>query len=119
MTTFYRKAAHHGISLQVPTVCSVITLHTAVGKKRNILYQGITVEFSKIVERLFFGFEYCERFYVASPEKAVLDTLYLRKMLPAADELEWEMLNPQALRDMADRYPAFVRRILQALSVPR
>jgi predicted transcriptional regulator of viral defense system len=38
---------YHGISLQSPLVCTVITLSTSVGKKRNIQYQGITVEFSR------------------------------------------------------------------------
>ena len=33
----------HGISLQAPVVCTVVTLSTSVGKKRNIQYQGITI----------------------------------------------------------------------------
>ncbi|MBW2707574.1 MAG: hypothetical protein JRD84_14900, partial [Deltaproteobacteria bacterium] len=70
----------HGISLQAPVVCTVVTLSTSVGKKRNIQYQGITIEFSKISDRLFFGFIKYDNYYLATPEKAILDTLYYRRI---------------------------------------
>ena len=34
---------------------------------------------------LFFGFTRVDQYYIATPEKAVLDTLYFRKSLPAVD----------------------------------
>lgn len=107
---------YHGVSLQSPTVCTVVTLGTSVGKKRNIVYQGITIEFSKISSCLFFGFTHQDRFYMASPEKAILDTLYYRGTIPAQDELELDRVDFDILSKMAEAYPESVRRCLHALS---
>ena len=96
----------HGISLQSPMVCTVVTLSTSVGKKRNINYQKITIEFSRISPSLFFGFTYYDRFYMASPEKAILDTLYYRGTIPAQDELELDNVDSSLLLEIAKRYPS-------------
>lgn len=98
----------HGISLQAPVVCTVVTLSTSVGKKRNVLYQGITIEFSKISDNLFFGFINHDNFYLATPEKAILDTLYYRKAIPAFDELDFDGVDYDALFKMAAKFPLTV-----------
>lgn len=107
---------YHGISLQSPTVCTVVTLSGSVGKKRNIQYQGITIEFSRISPLLFFGFTYHDRFYMASPEKAILDTLYYRGAIVAQDELELDKVDFDVLSNMAERYPQTISRSLRDLS---
>lgn len=103
---------YHGVSLQSPVVCTAITLSTSVGKKRNIQYQGSTIEFSKISPVLFAGFAYADRFYIASPEKAILDTLYYRRVIPAPDELEMDRVDLTLLSNMANNYPPSVSRSL-------
>jgi len=46
---------------------------------------------SRAVQKgLVLGFTRSINFYLATPEKAILDTLYYRKGLPARDELEKE-----------------------------
>jgi len=107
---------YHGIILQSPMVCTVVTLNTSVGKKRNIQYQGITIEFSRISPSLFFGFTYVDRFYMASPEKAILDTLYYRGIIPAQDELELDGVNFNMLSKMAGLYPPHISRIISGMS---
>jgi len=107
---------YHGISLQSPVVCTVVTLSTSVGKKRNIQYQGSTIEFSRISPALFSGFDYVDRFYMASPEKAILDTLYYRGIIPAQDELEMDRVDFKLLLKMARKYPQSVSRSLLRLS---
>lgn len=107
---------YHGISLQSPTVCTVVTLNTSVGKKRNIQYQGITIEFSRISPPLFFGFTYVDRFYMASPEKSILDTLYYRGAIPAQDELELDGVNFNLLSKMARLYPTHISRTISDIS---
>ena len=47
---------YHGITIQAPTVCTVITLSTAVGDSRRLSWHGVSIEFSRIAERLFTGF---------------------------------------------------------------
>ena len=103
---------YHGISLQSPYVCTVATLSTAVGRKRSIEYQGVVIEFSRISPALFLGFTCVDRYYIATPEKAVLDTLYFRKSLPVADELELDGIDLNRLREMAEKYPHTVRQRL-------
>jgi predicted transcriptional regulator of viral defense system len=105
----------HGISLQAPVVCTVVTLSTSVGKKRNIQYQGITIEFSKISDRLFFGFIKHDNYYLATPEKAILDTLYYRRMIPAFDELDLDDVDYETLVKMAAKFPSTVSRAVNLL----
>jgi hypothetical protein len=107
---------YHGISLQSPVVCTVVTLSTSVGKKRNITYNEITIEFSRISPSLFFGFTYHDRFFIASPEKAILDTLYYRGAIPAQDELELDELDFNLLSKMANKYPPSVSRAILGLA---
>ena len=106
---------YHGISLQSPVVCTLITLSPAVGKCRNIPYQGVTIEFSKVSPILFFGFIRIDDFYIATPEKAVLDTLHLRKSLPAEDELELDSIDIETMNEMAQKFPLSVTRRLDSL----
>jgi len=48
----------HGIIIQAPSVCTVLTLSTAVGVTRNLVWRGVTIEHSHLSERLYFGFEH-------------------------------------------------------------
>jgi predicted transcriptional regulator of viral defense system len=106
---------HHGTILQAPMVCTVVTLNTSVGKSRSVSYQGITLEFSKIADTLFFGYLYQNGFNMASPEKALLDTLYYRRAVPVQDELEWDTLDLPTLTRMAAKYPGSVCRKVDKL----
>jgi len=107
---------YHGISLQAPMVCTVVTLSTSVGKKRSIEYQGIILEFSRISPSLFFGLTYVDRYYIASPEKAILDTLYYRGRIPAQDEVELDRIDFNRLLKMGGGYPKTVLRTISSLS---
>ena len=106
---------YHGISAQSPMVCTAVTLSSAVGRHRSIDYQGITIEFSRIAPSLFFGFTNIDGFYIATPEKAILDTMYFRKSLPTPDELELEGIHPESLHEMARRFPSTVSKRLSFL----
>ena len=107
---------YHGISVQSPVVCTVATLSSAVGRHRGIDYQGITIEFSRIAPSLFFGFTSIGDFYMATPEKALLDTLHLRKSLPTPDELELEGVHLDSLNEMARKFPSTVSKRFSFLS---
>lgn len=100
----------HGILIQSPVVCTVLTLDTAVGVSRNVLFGGVTIEFSRITPRLFNGFEMRDGFNLALAEKALLDTIYLRGRIPFHDELYLDNIDKDALMSMADSFPATVRK---------
>lgn len=93
----------------------MVTLSTSVGMKRNIQYQGITIEFSKISNNLYFGFINHDNFYLATPEKAILDTLYYRKVIPASDELELDGIDYDDLFKMAAKFPTTVSRAVHKI----
>jgi hypothetical protein len=102
----------HGVIIQVPTVCTVVTLSTAVGVSRNLQWRGVAIEYSHIADRLYFGFEARDGFNLAMPEKALLDYLYYRNALPFQDELEMDMLDVGRLQEMAQVFPARVREMV-------
>ncbi len=105
----------HGILLQSPVVCTVLTLSTAVGSTRNVQYGGATIEFSHLAPRLFTGFETREGFNLALPEKALLDTIYLRKAIPFRGELDLAILDPERLDLMAQDFPGPTRKLVREL----
>ena len=104
-----------GLLLQVPQTCTVITLQSSVGQSRSLEYQGITVEFSRITSTLFFGFAREERYDLATPEKALLDLLYLRGQIPFVDELELGEVDFARLHQFSKKFPKTVRKKISLL----
>lgn len=105
----------HGILLQSPAVCTVITIGTAVGATRDLSWRGVTVEFSHITSRIFTGFETRNGFNLAFPEKALLDTIYLRKAVPFRDELSLDALDQARLNMLAEGFPQQTRNLANEL----
>lgn len=105
----------HGIILQAPTVCTVLTLSTAVGVRRNLVRHGVTIEYSRISTRLYFGFETRDGFNLALPEKALLDAVYFRHIVPFAGDLEMDLLDVDRLREMSRSFPVRVRAAVNPL----
>ncbi|MFH2075451.1 MAG: hypothetical protein ABIJ57_08915, partial [Pseudomonadota bacterium] len=99
-------------------VCTVLTLSTAVGTARNLEYGGVTIEFSHLAARLFTGFETRDGFNLALPEKALLDTIYLRKAIPFRDELDLDLLDKRRLDRLANDFPGQTRKLVHELICP-
>ncbi len=95
----------HGVLLQRPFVCTVITLSTAVGAERRIEIMGESIEFSHIAEKLFWGYEPVDGYFLAGPEKAYLDTLYYGRDPEKWGELDIDMFEPHRLLKMAKKFP--------------
>lgn len=82
------------------------------------------VDYRQIQPDLFFGFDMEDGYYIAKPEKALLDLAYLstlgKAVLPM-EELELRGLSPSILNELAERFPARVREILDLnqLRLPR
>ena len=108
----------HGILLQAPHVCTVVTLHPAVGRNRTVTYQGMVIEFSRIAPGLFRGFTTQDGVSMASPEKALLDVLYLHRDVPAQDELDLDRIDRDELRTLSRLYPATIQNRAASLLAP-
>jgi predicted transcriptional regulator of viral defense system len=100
---------YHGLLLQVPYACTTVTL--VHGRWKIISYGHLYIEYSLIKKDMFFGFRYERELNasIAIPEKALLDTIYLRRQVPCEDELELDVLNQKILQEMSLRYPKSVR----------
>lgn len=87
-----------------------LTLATTRHSKR-IRIEGVTCEYSQIKPKLFFGFNLLNGVYIAEPEKALLDTLYLISL--GKKEINYEEWYVSGLdRDKVTRYSqAFGKKI--------
>ncbi|MBI5605511.1 MAG: hypothetical protein HY879_19445 [Deltaproteobacteria bacterium] len=110
---------YHGIILQVPTVCTAVTLSSAVGRRNRIIYHEFTIEYSRIQEGLYMPDQILnlDGILMATAEKALLDTIYLRHRLPLGGELELDDLDPDRLRSLSSFFPPSVVRRIEKLDL--
>jgi len=112
--SFESAMARYGIVSQVP-----YTVTFATPRRTKRMRLGDTqVEFHQVREDLFFGYVLEQALYVAEPEKALLDQVYLKrrgKVSLALEDLDLSGLNVERLREYARRFPAYVGASLQEL----
>jgi len=85
-------------------------------KQAKSLYPDI--EFRQIKKALFWGYEMQGGLYVAKPEKALLDLVYLASRGMAAadlDELDLRKLSMKTLKDLSKRFPEYTQRYLKKM----
>ncbi len=92
----------------------------ATTKKTKALYiLERRVDYRQIRPDLFFGFDMADGYYIAKPEKALLDLAYLAVLGKAsmpADELDLRSLSPRVLDELAKRFPPRVRELIPSAS---
>ena len=112
---------YHGVLLQVPTVCTTVTLSTAIGRRNRINYQGFVIEYSRIQEGLYLPDQILnlDGVLMATAEKALFDTIYLRHGLPQRGELELDGLDHNRIRSLASFFPPSVARRIEKLDLQR
>lgn len=112
--SFESVLSRAGVLSLVPYVFSFATPR----KTRRLRVLDQVVEYRKLREDLFFGFEKEEGYYLARPEKAFLDSLYLAALgkgtLPES-ELNLSMLDRDLLRVYSERFPPVVINRLKKL----
>lgn len=112
--SFESALSRYGILNQIPYTLTFATTKTS---KRQSL-RGKEVEYRRLKSSLFFGYNLIGGIYVAEPEKAILDELYLMsKGRIAVDTGEWSLvgLNKKKLLEYAKKFPPTVRKHLKAL----
>ena len=92
--------SYYGILSQFPYLITSVTLL----RSSKMDYKGKEFEYTHISEGMFWGFEKKDGFLIASPEKALIDTLYLaskglRKI--DVDELTLSSLNKEKINRFA------------------
>jgi hypothetical protein len=105
-----------GILEQAPHVLTCVTLNktklfqTALGE----------ISYSHLKQELFFGYSVQGRMFLAEPEKAALDFIYLRLqngVKPQLDEWNLEQMNRNHIHKLSKKYPATVRSVLNETGI--
>lgn len=106
--SFESALSRHGILSQVPYTLTFATPH----RTRRLALGETVAEFRQFKRELFFGYTLEGGLYVAEPEKAFLDQLYMvsRGLASLAlAELDLSSLDPERARILAARFPAAVQ----------
>ena len=104
-----------GITSQSPAVLTCVTTEYP----KTFRSSSLTISYRKISDNLYWGFEEKRTRYndyqIALPEKALLDWIYLTRQegLPTPlDEINFEFLDRQRLREFASRFPRTVQEVV-------
>ena len=94
----------------IEQISQVVTLATV--KRHKFIYSGPYVyEYTRIKKELFFGYQRIDNYYIALPEKALLDTVYLlsrNKRLVDLSSLNPKKINKDTLHKYAKKFPKYV-----------
>ncbi len=98
----------------MPYVLTFATPH----RSRRVTLGETEIEFRQLKKELFFGYLLDQGLYVAEPEKALLDQMYMvsRGLSDLGlEELDVSSLDRGRLRDCAARFPAAVQAMVQRM----
>ncbi len=107
--SFLTALSYYGISTQVPRDYFE---SASVKRSREFAAGGTVFAFRKIKREYYFGFAKRDGFFIATPEKALLDSLYLDSLgrYPLdADALDAGKIDREKIGEMMAAYPPRVR----------
>ena len=113
--SFESALARHGILSQIPYAMTFATTR----RSKRMTIGGREAEFRQIKKDLFFGYRLEGGLYVAEPEKALLDELYMMKRGRAAvqlEDLDVNELSKRKLREFASRFPKEIGELIAGFS---
>jgi predicted transcriptional regulator of viral defense system len=90
-----------------------VSIRRTFSKKINEL----TIRYSKVSEKLYFGFERKNNVYIAQPEKALIDAMYLASLGRYSLDIAAVSLNrfdQKVLPQMLEAYPLRTKNILRS-----
>lgn len=110
--SFESVLSKYGILSQVP-----YTLTFATPKRtKKVILNEIEVEFTKLSDKYFFGYVFENGINIASPEKALIDCLYLvskGKRGLNIDELYLKNVDKEKLIELAEVFPENTRKLVR------
>ncbi len=111
--SFESALSRYGVLSQIPFSISFATTKKSLRRK----LADVSIEYRKIQLPLFFGYEKQGALYIATPEKAFLDTLYLvsfGKLIIDLKQLDLKEINLREIKKLVINYPErtqqFVKR---------
>lgn len=112
--SFESSLSRYGVLNLVPYTLTFATTR----KTRRLTVEGRDIEFRQIKKELFWGYEIKGGIYVAKPEKAFLDLIYLVSKGLASlnlDELDTKKLSIITLKEFSKRFPKYTQKYLDRI----
>lgn len=112
--SFESALSKYGILSQLPHALTLATSR----RSRKIRLGGREVEYRRLKEELFFGYQFLDKIALAEPEKALLDQLYfvcLGKATINFEDLDFSRLSEKKLLKLARLFPKTVQEKVQKL----
>lgn len=79
--SFLSALEFHGLTTQMPSKIQVVCLK----QKKDVLFENTPITFTTISKRRFFGFQRVDGPFIADPEKAITDGLYMPQKMPITE----------------------------------
>ncbi|MBI5187679.1 MAG: type IV toxin-antitoxin system AbiEi family antitoxin domain-containing protein [Nitrospirae bacterium] len=112
--SFEFALSRYGVFNLVPYTLTFATTR----KTKRLTVEGRDIEFRRIKKDLFWGYEIQGGIYVAKPEKAFLDLVYLASRGIASldlDELDIKKLSMSRVKEFSKRFPRYTQKYLYKL----
>ncbi len=104
---------YYGITTQIQrNYIECISIKRSLSKEIN----EVTFRYSKLSSKLYFAFIKKDGFYIAQPEKALLDSIYLtslRRYSLDISALSLNQINRKVLTDLSVFYPNGTKKMLR------
>jgi predicted transcriptional regulator of viral defense system len=116
--SFESALSRHGILSQIPYTMTFATPR----RSKKMRLGEVMIEFRQLRADLFFGYVLEQGLYLAEPEKALLDELYLIKRGRASialDELRYDGLSMDKIEKYASRFPSYVQNAVREIVNPQ
>lgn len=116
--SFESALSYYGILSQIP-----YTLTFATQKKsKKLVLKDTQIEYTQLANRLFFGYILEDGIYIATPEKALMDTIYLvskGKRTLTVDELYLKNIDKEKFKEISSKFPKntknMVTRVIESI----
>lgn len=112
--SFESLLSRYGVLNLVPYTITFATTR----KTKRITLMGRDIEYRQIKKGLFWGYEMKGGIYVAKPEKAFLDLVYLASKGIASldlDELDTKKLSSKKVKEFSKKFPIYTQDYLKNL----
>ncbi len=112
--SFESSLSRYGVLNLVPYTLTFATTR----KTRKFSLEGRAIEFRQIKKELFWGYEMRGEIYVAKPEKAFLDLIYLASRGVATldlDEFDIKKLSMPVVKKFSKKFPKYTKKYLEKI----
>ena len=114
--SFESALSAYGVLSQIPYTQTFATIR----KSKKMVIWETEVEFTQLKKDLFFGYKLENGIYIAEPEKALLDQIYLVKRGKRSinfDELDLRVINRAKLNEYRKKFPNYISNFVKSYSL--